>query len=255
MKAKNVVSSVLFLFVAASVVYLVAGESFSRNAREPTGAPDETTEPLPSAAATGNGAGARPEPVETTEHPVEVTEMPGTVVAEEAEAGEAPAEVTLESVTVLEDVKEAVKAPTEITEEPVAIVEEKAEVEVEPARVVKAPTAPKYKLVAYYFHRTQRCRTCLAMEAYAEDALRQGFADAFASGELEWHAVNVEESKHEHFVEEYELTASALVMVLLENGKRKEWKDLGRVWELVGDEQEFKGYVRDEATAYVGNGS
>ena len=26
-------------------------------------------------------------------------------------------------------------------------------------------------LIAYYFHRTQRCRTCLTIEAYAVDAL------------------------------------------------------------------------------------
>ena len=93
------------------------------------------------------------------------------------------------------------------------------------------------------------------MEAYAEDALREGLPDAFESGELEWQAVNVEDPQHEHFVEEYELTASALVMVLLENGKQKQWKDLGRVWELVGDEWEFKEYVLDEAMAYRESGS
>ena len=93
------------------------------------------------------------------------------------------------------------------------------------------------------------------MEAYAEAGLRDGFPDAFESGELEWRAVNVEEPENEHFVEEYGLTASALVMVLLENDEQKQWKDLGRVWELVGDEWEFKEYVRDEAMAYLESGS
>ncbi len=45
-----------------------------------------------------------------------------------------------------------------------------------------------HKLIAYYFHRTQRCRTCLTMEAYAKDALREGLSDAFESGEVEWRA-------------------------------------------------------------------
>jgi len=112
-----------------------------------------------------------------------------------------------------------------------------------------------HKLIAYYFHRTQRCRTCLAMEAYAEAGLRDGLPDAFESGELEWRAVNVEEPENEHFVEEYGLTASALVMVLLENGEQKQSKNLQRVWELVRDEWGFKDYVRDEALTYLEDGS
>ena len=107
------------------------------------------------------------------------------------------------------------------------------------------------KLVAYYFHRTQRCQTCLAMEAYAAEALREGFSEAFESGELEWQAVNVEESQSEHFVEEYGLTASALVMVLFEDGEQKHWKNLERVWELVGDELQYKAYVEAEALAML----
>ena len=192
MKAKNVVSIVLLLFVAASVVYLVAGESLSRSGQEQAAAPGTAAEPAPTQTATGQGARTTAEPVEPTDEPVELG---------------------------------------------------------------KIPTAPQRKLVAYYFHRTQRCRTCLTMEAYAEDALREGLADAFESGALEWQAVNVEEPQYEHFVGEYGLTASALVMVLLENGAQKQWKDLGRVWELVGDEWEFKEYVRDEAMAYLESGS
>ncbi|MHC5111004.1 MAG: nitrophenyl compound nitroreductase subunit ArsF family protein [Planctomycetota bacterium] len=116
-------------------------------------------------------------------------------------------------------------------------------------------TKASRRVIAYYFHRTQRCRTCLTMEAYAEDAIREGLLDAFETGEVEWRALNVEEPQHEHFVQEYGLTASALVMVLLENGKQEKWKDLGRVWELVGDEWEFKEYVRHEALAYWESGS
>ncbi len=192
MKVKNVVSVVLLLFVAASVVYLVAGGSLSRSDQEQAGSPDTVAEPTLTQATVGPASRTAQEQVESTDEPVQVVEK---------------------------------------------------------------PTEPQHKLVAYYFHRTQRCRTCLTMEAYAENSLKDGLADAFDSGELEWQAVNVEAPQHEHFVEEYGLTASALVMVLLENGEQKQWKDLGRVWELVGDEWEFKEYVRDEAMTYLESGS
>ena len=45
MKVKNAVSIALLLFVAASVVYLVAGESLSRNGPEQAGAPGTVAEP------------------------------------------------------------------------------------------------------------------------------------------------------------------------------------------------------------------
>ena len=113
----------------------------------------------------------------------------------------------------------------------------------------------KHRLVAYYFHRTQRCRTCLAMEAYAEEALREAFPEAMEAGELEWQAVNTEEPANEHFVQDYQITSSSLVMVYFENGEQKEWKNLDQVWDLVGDKQEFQAYVENQALTYLEKGS
>lgn len=108
-----------------------------------------------------------------------------------------------------------------------------------------------HKLVAYYFHRTQRCRTCLTIEAYAEEALKDAFPKALKTGELEWRVVNVEEPANEHFVMDYQLTASALVLVDTQNGQQKEWRELERVWELVSDELKFKAYVEAEAMTFL----
>lgn len=112
-----------------------------------------------------------------------------------------------------------------------------------------------HKLVAYYFHRQARCRTCLAMEAYAREALEGAFSDAMQSGELEWHAVNVDRPENEHFVRDYSLTSSALVLVDWAGDERREWRNLKNIWHLVGDERAFKAYVEAEARAYLENGS
>lgn len=125
----------------------------------------------------------------------------------------------------------------------------------ESAVIADQTTDTGYKLVAYYFHRTQRCRTCLAMEAYAEEALREAFPEAMEAGELEWRPVNTEEPANEHFVQDYEITSSSLVMIYFENGEQKEWKNLDEVWDLVGDKQEYQGYVQTEAMAYLEKGS
>ena len=108
-----------------------------------------------------------------------------------------------------------------------------------------------HTLIAYYFHRTQRCRKCLTIEAYAAEALQDAFSQALQTGELEWRVLNVEEPANEHFVEDYQLTSGALVLVDTQNGEQIEWRKLERVWKLVGDELKFKAYVEAEALAFL----
>ncbi len=117
--------------------------------------------------------------------------------------------------------------------------------------VAQEEAMPGRKVIAFYFHRTQRCHTCLTMEAYAEQALKDGFSEALESGVVEWRAVNVEEPEHEHFVKEYELYSSELVMVETEGGQVTRSKKLKQIWDLVGDERKFKTFVRDEAQVYL----
>jgi hypothetical protein len=101
-------------------------------------------------------------------------------------------------------------------------------------------------LVAYYFHGTLRCPTCLKMEQYAREAIEETFASDVQSGRVQWQAVNYDESANEHFVKDYGLVASSLVIVSGEAVASDVWRRLDRVWDLNGDEQAFKNYVIDE---------
>lgn len=111
-----------------------------------------------------------------------------------------------------------------------------------------------HKLIAYYFHRTKRCRTCLTIEALAHEALVEGFPDAIERGELEWRTANLDEPVNEHFVEEYAITGSTVVLVEMRDGKVQGGRNLARVWDLVGDEMKFKVYVEAEALVYLEEG-
>lgn len=118
------------------------------------------------------------------------------------------------------------------------------------AETAEAETDGRH-VVVYYFHRTQRCRTCLAMQAYTQQALEEGLEDVLESGALEWREVNVDQPGNEHFVNEYDLYASALVMVEEEGGRVLRSKKLEQIWQLARDEWKFKEFVRDEALAYL----
>jgi len=106
-------------------------------------------------------------------------------------------------------------------------------------------------LQAYYFHVTSRCTTCLTIERYAKEAIEEAFASQIEDGRIRWQAVNYDEPAHEHFVKEYGLVSSSLVLVADPVRPTASWRKLERTWDLVGDEKAFKTYVTGEVNALL----
>ena len=109
-------------------------------------------------------------------------------------------------------------------------------------------------VIAYYFHGNTRCVTCETIEAYAHEAIEKGFADELRSGRIQWRVVNYEQPQNTHFTTDYDLIAPTVVLVEMAEGKQKRWKNLVRVWELVGEKEAFVDYVQEQTRAMVGGG-
>lgn len=107
------------------------------------------------------------------------------------------------------------------------------------------------EVVAFYFHRTLRCHSCLEIEEWAKQAIESHFSGELAGGLIEWRPINIEEAGNEHFEKDYELTTQSLVLVRMKNGQPAEWKILQEVWELLGDHARFTQYVQTEMSAYL----
>jgi hypothetical protein len=106
-------------------------------------------------------------------------------------------------------------------------------------------------IVVYYFHGKQRCKKCRTIEAYAEEAVRTSFAEELETGALAWKAVNFDESANEHFLYDFELPGSSLVVVEMEKGEPGRFQVLQEVWTLVGDKDGFFEYVRQAVGEFV----
>ncbi len=115
-----------------------------------------------------------------------------------------------------------------------------------------ASGAPAQKVIAYYFHVSVRCPTCRAIEEYAREAVERGFAEQLKSGALEWRPVNVQLPQNRHFIRDYQLYTRSLVLVKLKDGQEVEWRNLEKVWELVGRKTDFLKYVQTHVRAYLG---
>lgn len=107
------------------------------------------------------------------------------------------------------------------------------------------------KIVAYYFHRTARCPTCLSIEQQTQKALEAGFIDEIDNGRIEWRSVNIEEAGNEHFEKDFALAGSALILAETAGDAAPRWKNLERVWELVEDPSAFEIYVWSELTEFM----
>lgn len=108
-----------------------------------------------------------------------------------------------------------------------------------------------HKYIAYYFHGTRRCPSCIKIEAYTKEAVDSGFVKSLQSGLLEWRVVNTDESENEHFLKEYQLFTKSVVLVDLRGGKQVKWTNLAKVWDFLGDKPAFVKYIQDELTAFM----
>ena len=111
------------------------------------------------------------------------------------------------------------------------------------------PEANKVSL--YYFHNTIRCATCLRMEDYAKWAVYAGFPDELKSGSIEWRLVNMQLPENRHFVEDFQLHLSSLVIVRFKDGKQVEWRNLEKIWDHVVDITDFVKYVQINVRALL----
>ncbi len=123
----------------------------------------------------------------------------------------------------------------------------------ESAKAVPTPEepVPDGQIVVYYFHGRYRCKTCRTIEAYAEEAVKSSFDERLRTGALAWKVVNVDESGNEHYLYDFELPGSSLVVVEMQEGQPGRFEVLQDVWTLVGDKDGFFDYVRQAVGKFL----
>ena len=109
------------------------------------------------------------------------------------------------------------------------------------------------KVIAYYFHWTSRCHTCLEIEEYSRNVIFETFGADLEAGRLEWHAHDMELPKYEHYQRDFELSMPSLVLVHVDDGRIADWKVLSRVWDLVHTPWELEDYIKDQTQEYLAN--
>jgi hypothetical protein len=101
------------------------------------------------------------------------------------------------------------------------------------------------RVVACYFHNTDRCSTCLEIERAAREIVESTFSAELASGRLTWVALNMEEEENRPYIAQFDLAMPTLVIVRVNDGVVEDWTPLNDTWGLVRNAVRLSMYVAD----------
>ena len=98
----------------------------------------------------------------------------------------------------------------------------------------------------YYFRNSARCPTCMKIEAWSRQVVEKSFSNQMEKGILTFKAINIDEKDNKHFAKDYKLITKSLIVSQRVNGREESWKNLDKIWTLLGKESKFKNYVKEE---------
>ncbi len=111
--------------------------------------------------------------------------------------------------------------------------------------------ATNVQVIAYYFHGTVRCETCLKIEKQAHELIRIRFAAEVASERLVFKPVNYDKPENDHFWKDYKLPCPSLVLVRQKDGKDQEWKLRGQTWDFVRIPPKLDQYIEEGTSKFL----
>jgi len=119
------------------------------------------------------------------------------------------------------------------------------------AAAEKPADLPEHRVVAMYFHRTQRCPTCKRISEYIEEAIQTGFAKELKGNTVSFHLIDYQDRKNANFTRAYKIEAPTLVLADVHQGKVTTWKPMPLVWSLVAKKKDFLKYVQGGVRGYL----
>lgn len=111
-------------------------------------------------------------------------------------------------------------------------------------------TSPS-KVIIYYLHNNFRCPSCLKIESYTREAIKTNFANQLKDSTLELKVINFDENANKHYVEDYQLYTKSVVLSKVKDGKQTQWKNLDKIWTLLGDKAKFQQYIKTETANFL----
>jgi len=111
--------------------------------------------------------------------------------------------------------------------------------------------AGKDSVLVYFIHGRAKCPTCDLILAHTRSALEESFPEETRKGQLVLVPVDVEKPGNEHFMEDFGLFTTSVVLFSGNQEGKERWRNLSKAWELAGNAEAFKSYFVDEVRRFL----
>ena len=105
---------------------------------------------------------------------------------------------------------------------------------------------PPDSIIAYYFHRTLRCETCIKMEACILDVIKHDCFEALKDGTVRWRPLDYEQPENSEYVETYGLGGPALVLSHWVDGREVLCARVDEIWSFIDDPEAVSDRLRQQ---------
>ena len=112
-------------------------------------------------------------------------------------------------------------------------------------------TVPDGTVVVYFIHGRAKCPTCDLILAHTRKTLETTFAEETRTGRLVLVQVDVEKPGNEHFMEDFNLFTTSIVLYAKKRDGEPFWRNLDKAWELAEDEDAYKAYFSDSLRLFL----
>lgn len=106
-------------------------------------------------------------------------------------------------------------------------------------------------VLVYFIHGRAKCPTCDLILAHTRSALETAFPEETRSGHVRLVPVDVEKPGNEHFMEDFNLFTTSVVLYSSTGEGKARWTNLARAWELAENGESFKAYFVAEVRRFL----
>lgn len=106
---------------------------------------------------------------------------------------------------------------------------------------VVLPSGPAETVNVYYMHATFRCITCNTIEKMTKQLLESKYKKQMLDGSIMFAEVDFQ--KNEQLARQFDVISSCVVVASTKDGKITVFERLDKVWELLGNSDEFNAYI------------
>ena len=107
-------------------------------------------------------------------------------------------------------------------------------------------SGPADRVDVVYFHRTQRCYTCLYAEEHTRYTVETYFADELASGRVTFQSINVQDEENADIVEKYNNASYLTLCINTVKDGTDHIEAVTDIWLVIGDDEAFVEIVKNK---------